>query len=327
MLSLVVYLVMLLPSSGVVSGGREFLFDTTEGLIPHTSWLYAQPFHPYDKSTFTELTCQEGYLKAFTVASSGETAGLVPYLSSRVYSDGYSAAFFLEDFSAFAIRDSTNFSYSAYYSSFFIDFRKTDFHSPHMALQYLSENFLLAGADQRATAAFKYPFSDFFSVGPAVMLNNGYLQPWLLADFDISFFSLSVFPAIDAERVYRRVFTTCSMDSFSFSSGWNGEEYCDNISYTNENFITNLSSSPLGIMIVFQPINSLLFVTSLNENNHCSAEIQTEFHNILSGVSIFHTPQDGFKIAMNVGINLNVNTIQNSLFSKEGWWSKPATIR
>ncbi len=325
--SLIVFLFMLLPSSGVVSGGREFSFNTTEGLIPSSLWLYAQPFHRYDKSTFTELVYQDGYSRAFSVSSCGETAGVFPYISSKVYSDSYSAAFFLEDFAVFAVKDSTAFSYSAYYSDLTIDFRKTEIYPQHISLQYKSDNFLVAGAGNSVTASYKYNFTDYLSFGPAVLINHNSVEPWLSARAEINPVALSVFPAIDSGKAYQRMFATLTKDFFELSCGWNGEQYFDNISFTGDNFVANLSSSPLGIMFKYQPINSLLIVTSINENKSYQAEIQTEFFDILSGFSILHTTEEDIKLSVNVGINLNINTIQNTHFSEEAWWTKPATVR
>jgi len=325
--SLIVFLFMLLPSSGVVSGGREFSFNTTEGLIPFSSWLYAQPFQRYDKSTFTELVYQEGYSRAFSVSSCGETAGVFPYISSKVYSDSYSAAFFLNDFAFFAVKDSTAFSYSAYYSDLIIDFRKTEVYSQHISLQYKSDNFLVAGAGNSATASYKYNFTDYLSFGPAVLVNHNSVEPWLSARAEINPVVLAVFPAIDSGKAYQRMFASLTKNLFELSCGWNGETYCDNFAFSDENYSVNFTSSPLGIMFQIQPINNLLVVTSINENKSYQAEIQTEFFDILSGFSILHTTEEDLKLSVNVGINLNINTIQDSSFSKENWWSELATVR
>ena len=327
MLSLLLCLMMLLPASGVVSGGREFSFSSTEGLVPNSLWLYAQPFKAYDKSTFTELVYQEGYSRSFSVSSSGETAGLFPYVSSNVYSDGYSAAFFLKDFAVFAVKDSSAFSYSAYYSDLIIGFGKTETHPRHARLQYKSDNIMVAGAGSSVTASYKCNFTDYLSFGPAVLFNHNSIEPWFSANAEINPVTLSVFPAIDSDKAYQRIFATLTKDFVEISCGWNGEEYCDNFVFTGENYSVNLSTSPYGIMFDIRPINNLLVVASCNQNNAYQGEIQTELHDILSGFSLLHTPEEGFKLSVNVGINLNINTIQDTCFLEEAWWTKTATTR
>ncbi|MCP4648268.1 MAG: hypothetical protein GY852_11160 [bacterium] len=116
-------LFLLVPLSGVVSGGRETAFSTITGLIPSCAWLAVPGIPARDIGTFTEVTYSSGYNNSFRVISSGETAGLDPLIASCVTKNGFAGQILSEDLSVYCVKNDDAGSYAVSYLDAVLDVR------------------------------------------------------------------------------------------------------------------------------------------------------------------------------------------------------------
>jgi len=318
------FLILLVPVSGVVSGGRSVSFAMKGGLIPSEAWLCIPGLPASGTGNFTSISLQTGREKNLRIVSSGETAGLHPLVASRVTRNGHAAQLLLSGISLLAVREHEAASCAVSFAGATIELRGWPGGHPATALEYSAENILLAFTENTGSAGVSFPIMEDVSVGPAWCADSEEQCFWIQAHAVTGPLTLVSSPAIDEISCFRRIHGVISSDPATLVLGWDGEDVFGEIMFENGELAAAAVWPSPGVMLGFRPSDSLLLIASHREEGWLQGEIQGEYGGFTLGGSVIRSSDRRLSWGFSAGIDVGNHVPARFASPEEPWWEQMA---
>jgi hypothetical protein len=318
------FLFLLIPLSGVVSGGRSVSFALKSGLIPSEDWLYIPGLPASGAGTFTSISCQTGSRKSFSVVSSGETAGIHPLVASRVTENGYAAQLFQGGLSIYAVKEQGRGSFAASFAGATLDLRGWPAGDPMLAGEYSSDNLLMAFTEHTGAAGVSFPVSENIRIGPACCADTDEDRFWIQAGAVFGPLTLVSAPAIDELNCYRRFYGLLKYGPASLTGGWNGEAALGELSLNGDDYVAAVEFVTPGAMLGYRLCDSMVFVASHREEGWLQGEIQGKFRGFTVGTYIVKSSDNHLNWGFSAGIDVGTNGIRGFASPGDPWTEQMA---